>query len=80
VQGFTVRPLFFVDCGLAWTSITFVGDSVHNIKDPDNENMTITEEIPRLLVKAWYPWNAMSGMPYYITLVFQVSLTHFSCL
>jgi hypothetical protein len=42
--------------------------------------MTITEEIPRLLVKAWYPWNAMSGMPYYITLVFQVSLTHFSCL
>ncbi|CAH1380122.1 hypothetical protein MTP99_004056 [Tenebrio molitor] len=63
---------------IAWTSITFVGDSVHNIKDPDNENMTITEEIPRLLVKAWYPWNAMSGMPYYITLVFQVYYVFFA--
>lgn len=56
----------------AWTTVTFLGDSVHNIKDPDNENMTITEEIPRLLVKSWYPFDAMSGMSYYMSLGFQV--------
>lgn len=57
---------------LAWTSITFVGDSVHTIKDPDNENETMVEEIPRLLIKSWYPWNAMSGMAYYVSLIYQV--------
>lgn len=63
---------------LAWTSITFVGDSVHSIKDPENENLTITEEIPRLLVKSWYPWNAMSGFPFYFSVVFQVFVTFFN--
>ncbi|KAJ8917386.1 hypothetical protein NQ315_002410 [Exocentrus adspersus] len=63
---------------VAWTGITFVGESVHNIKDPYNENETITEEIPRLLIKSWYPWNAMSGMAYYITLVFQIYYVFFS--
>lgn len=56
----------------AWTSITFVGDSVHTIKDPNNENETIVEEIPRLLIKSWYPWNAMSGMAHYGSLIYQV--------
>ncbi|CAH0549251.1 unnamed protein product [Brassicogethes aeneus] len=64
--------------GTAWTCITFIGDSVHNIKDPDNENETITEEIPRLLVKSWYPWDAMSGTKYWATLVFQVYYVFFS--
>lgn len=53
----------------AWTAITFVEDSVHEIPDPDNENSTIVEAIPRLLIKSWYPFNAMSGMTYYIALV-----------
>lgn len=57
---------------LAWTSITFVGDSVHTIKDPENENETLVEEIPRLLIKSWYPFNAMSGMAYYASLIYQV--------
>nr|QXE93250.1 odorant receptor 24 [Eucryptorrhynchus brandti] len=64
----------------AWTGITFVGDSVHYIKDPDNVNETIPEEIPRLLVKSWYPFNAMSGMTYYIALVFQIYYVLFSLL
>lgn len=42
------------------------------IKDPNNENETIAEEIPRLLIKSWYPWNAMSGMAYYVSLIYQV--------
>ncbi|XP_066148836.1 odorant receptor coreceptor [Euwallacea fornicatus] len=62
----------------AWTGITFVGESVHDIKDPDDENNTIQEAIPRLLVKAWYPFDAMSGMPYYIMLVYQVYYVLFS--
>ncbi|XP_018568191.1 odorant receptor coreceptor [Anoplophora glabripennis] len=62
----------------AWTGITFVEESVHNIKDPDNENETITEEIPRLLIKSWYPWDAMSGMAYYGSLIFQIYYVLFS--
>ena len=46
---------------------------MHTTKDPENENLTISEPIPRLLVRAWYPWNAMSGMPHMLTLIFQVS-------
>ncbi|XP_048521698.1 odorant receptor coreceptor-like, partial [Dendroctonus ponderosae] len=62
----------------AWTAITFVGESVHFIKDPDNDNETITEEIPRLLIKSWYPFDAMSGMTYYVALVFQIYYVFFS--
>lgn len=40
--------------------------------------MTIVEEIPRLLVKSWYPWNAMSGGAYYFSLVFQIYYVFFS--
>ncbi|XP_017785109.1 PREDICTED: odorant receptor coreceptor [Nicrophorus vespilloides] len=65
---------------VSWTTLTFIGDSTHTKKDPNNENETITEEIPRLLVKAWYPWNAMSGMPYMLSLVYQVYYVLFSML
>ncbi|XP_044737916.1 odorant receptor coreceptor [Chrysoperla carnea] len=61
-----------------WTTITFVGDSVKNAKDPENENNTIVVEIPRLLVRAWYPWNAMHGMKYYISLIYQCYYVFFS--
>lgn len=64
--------------GTAWTAITFVGPSIHTTKDPENENETITEEIPRLLIKSWYPWNAMSGMPHLMSLGFQVYYVYFS--
>lgn len=61
----------------AWTAITFVDDSVHEIPDPDNENGTIVEAIPRLLIKSWYPFNAMSGMMYYIALVWSSFMVFF---
>nr|AIX97139.1 olfactory receptor 4 [Rhyzopertha dominica] len=63
---------------ISWISVTFVGDSVHHIKDPNNVNETITEEIPRLPIKTWYPWNAMSGMPYYLSLGYQIYYVLFS--
>lgn len=30
-------------------------------------------EIPRLMIKAWYPWNSMTGMTYMISLGYQVN-------
>ena len=58
----------------AWITITFVGDSVRDRVDPEDENATITVQVPRLLVRSWYPWDAMSGMPHYISLGYQVNV------
>lgn len=55
-----------------------MGDSVHTIKDPDNANETIVVEVPRLLIRSWYPWNAMSGTAYYVSLIFQIYYVFFS--
>jgi len=60
---------------LAWTSITFIGDSVHEIPDPENANETIFEEVPRLMLRSWYPWNALSGGSYVVSFVIQVRIT-----
>jgi gustatory receptor len=61
--------------GFAWTAITFVGDSVHETKDPDNANETIIEDVPRLMLRSWYPWNALSGGGYVVSFVIQVKIT-----
>jgi gustatory receptor len=60
--------------GFAWTGITFVGDSVHETKDPDNANETIIEEVPRLMLRSWYPWNALSGGGYVVSFIIQVNI------
>lgn len=68
-----------------WTTLTFFGDSVKMMKITPTANVTLCTngginyainetcavEIPRLLIKSWYPWNAMSGTAYYFTLAFQ---------
>lgn len=55
----------------AWTTITFFGDSTKEIIDKaTNETLFVT--IPRLPLKSWYPWNAMSGTFYYISFALQV--------
>ncbi|XP_065172042.1 odorant receptor coreceptor [Atheta coriaria] len=72
-----VGTIFSAVC---WTAITFVGDSTHTHKDPNNENETITEPIPRLLINSFYPWNAMSGLPYVLSLAYQVYYVLFSML
>ncbi|KAB0791625.1 hypothetical protein PPYR_03425 [Photinus pyralis] len=63
---------------ISWTTITFFGPSERIRKDPENENMTISTEIPRLLIKSWYPWNAMAGMAHIVSLVYQVYYIFFS--
>lgn len=58
---------------LCWIGITFVAEPVRNVPDPENENATITVEVPQLMVGAWYPWDARHGMPYLLSFAYQVS-------
>ncbi|XP_023716643.1 odorant receptor coreceptor [Cryptotermes secundus] len=58
--------------GFAWTIITFIGDSVHETADPENANETILEEVPRLMLRSWYPWNALSGGGYIVSFIIQI--------
>lgn len=62
---------------VAWTTITFFGESVKFARDMET-NETITVEIPRLPIKAFYPWDASSGMFYIISFVYQVYFLLFS--
>nr|ATV96621.1 odorant receptor co-receptor [Eriocrania semipurpurella] len=65
VSGFTLVSV------TAWTTITFFGESVRLAKDKET-NETITEVVPRLMIKAFYPFDAMSGTMYYIAFVYQL--------
>ncbi|CAK1541788.1 unnamed protein product [Leptosia nina] len=71
ISGMTI---FSVVC---WVTITFFGDSVRLIVDKET-NGTLTEPAPRLPVKAWYPFDAMSGTMYIAAFVFQVYWLFFS--
>lgn len=57
---------------VAWTVITFVGESVREVPDPESENGTIFIEAPRLMIPAWYPWSFYHGLGHIISLVYQV--------
>lgn len=57
---------------VAWTTLTMFGDSVKGVFDKAT-NETLIVEIPRLPLKATYPWDAMHGFFYYFSFVFQVS-------
>lgn len=63
----------------AWTTITFFGESVKGVFDKET-NETYYVEIPRLPVKSFYPWNAMSGIAYMGSFAFQVYYLLFSML
>lgn len=65
---------------VAWTILTFFGESV-TAKFDKSTNETYFVDIPRLPIKSWYPWNAMGGMMYIISFVYQVlhSLFGFCC-
>lgn len=69
-----MRKLFmFVVCFTlfavtSWTTITFFGESVKFVYDPST-NSSFTEEIPRLPIKSWYPWNSWNKPWYYISFV-----------
>lgn len=55
----------------AWTVITFFGESIKGVFDKAT-NETYIVDIPRLPIKATYPWDAMHGFFYWISFVFQV--------
>lgn len=55
---------------ISWTTITFIGDSVKKVTDPAT-NETIFVEIPRLMVRSWYPFDASHGMAHIMMLVYQ---------
>nr|QQL94666.1 olfactory receptor coreceptor [Adelphocoris suturalis] len=55
-----------------WTTVTFLDDPVWDKTDPDNVNETISVEIPQLMVYAWYPWDAKTGMTYFMTFALQL--------
>lgn len=54
-----------------WVTLTFFGESVRMVTSKDT-NETLTEVVPRLPIKAWYPFDAMSGSMYIFAFVFQV--------
>ncbi|XP_058116742.1 odorant receptor coreceptor [Anopheles ziemanni] len=62
---------------VAWVTITFFGESVINVFDKET-NETYTVEIPRLPIKSWYPWNAMSGPAYIFSFIYQIYFLLFS--
>nr|AWV67916.1 odorant receptor co-receptor [Lampronia capitella] len=70
ITGFTV---------VSWTTITFFGESVRFISDKET-NETMTEPVPRLPLKAWYPFNAMGGGMYILAFVYQIYWLTFSLL
>lgn len=62
---------------LAWTTITFFGESVKGVFEKET-NETYYVEIPRLPIKSFYPWDAMSGIAYLGSFAFQVYYLLFS--
>ncbi|KAI8441968.1 hypothetical protein MSG28_005638 [Choristoneura fumiferana] len=60
-----------------WITITFFGESVRLIADKES-NDTLTEPAPRLPLKTWYPFNAMSGTMYIVAFVYQIYWLIFS--
>ncbi|XP_068623291.1 odorant receptor coreceptor [Battus philenor] len=71
ITGMTVLSV------ICWVTITFCGESVRLIRNKET-NETLTEPAPPLPVKAWYPFNAMSGTMYVVAFVFQVYWLLFS--
>ncbi|XP_055679286.1 odorant receptor coreceptor [Lutzomyia longipalpis] len=61
----------------AWVTLTFFGESVRYMTNKET-NETYTIDIPRLPIKAWYPWDAMGGYKYILSFVFQVYYLIFS--
>ncbi|XP_037947524.1 odorant receptor coreceptor [Teleopsis dalmanni] len=78
-----MRKLFFlvmlttVASAVAWTTITFFGESVKFGFDKET-NTTITIDIPRLPIKSFYPWDSSKSVFYMISFGLQVYYLLFS--
>lgn len=60
-----------------WTTITFFGDSTKLARDYET-NGTMVVEIPRLMLKSWYPWQIGGPTVYFGCLIFQFLYLLFS--
>lgn len=58
----------------SWTTITFFGDSVWEMPDPETFNGTMVVSVPRLMLHSWYPWDASHGLGYMVAFVLQVGV------
>ncbi|CAG9791289.1 unnamed protein product [Diatraea saccharalis] len=78
-----MRRLLYLICAItvvsviSWVTLTFFGESVRMIANKET-NETLTEPVPRLPLKAWYPFDAMSGSMYIIAFAYQVYWLLFS--
>lgn len=72
-----MRKLLFFVAGVtifstvSWTTLTFVGESVREVPDPESENGTMFIETPRLMLPSWYPFDVMHGFPHMLVFVVQ---------
>lgn len=62
---------------ISWTTITFFGESVWEVPDPETFNQTMTVKVPRLMLHSWYPWDASAGLGYIVAFVLQVYLIYY---
>ncbi|XP_025205994.1 odorant receptor coreceptor isoform X2 [Melanaphis sacchari] len=66
---------------ISWTTITFFGESVWKVPDPETFNQTMYIPVPRLMLHSWYPWNSSHGLGYIVAFVLQfywifITLSH----
>ncbi|XP_050428132.1 odorant receptor coreceptor isoform X2 [Adelges cooleyi] len=63
---------------VSWTMITFVGESVYDVPNPESYNKTMAVPIPRLMLNSWYPWDASHGIGYLVAFVYQFYFIFFT--
>jgi len=59
---------------ISWTTITFFGESVWKVPNPETFNQTMYVPVPRLMLHSWYPWDSSHGLGYIVAFVLQVCL------
>ncbi|XP_050548961.1 odorant receptor coreceptor [Daktulosphaira vitifoliae] len=66
---------------ISWTTITFFDDNVWDVPNPETFNETMAVQVPKLMLRSWYPWDASHGIGYIVAFVYQfywifITLTH----
>jgi len=63
---------------ISWTTITFFGESVWKVPNPETFNQTMYVPVPRLMLHSWYPWDSSHGLGYIVAFVLQVCMVWLS--
>lgn len=59
---------------ISWTTITFFGESVWEVPNPETYNETMIIQVPRLMLHSYYPWDASHGLGYLVAFLLQVNI------